>query len=306
MSIDAVEFGRGQLAALTYLTPTDAREVHILRLRSSFDRAGIAHKLRYALNVISLMREVQDIGNGYWFPTPLRVVPMGGQSILVGPLPTHELRRHFSNVIRAGYARVCGPSDPTMLPKQDLDAWLGLERNDTVTWIESNLRKGREEMGPTILSGSVQFFSVETTRHTLGSFVKPVWRNDLNSALMVEDDVVLCRERVTREYFRYFLGRVTGARLVAEGPIPRDTIRVQFGFAALCGKPLTITVTERDNDYIFRIPIGLPRGERQLMLALGVRDMSFPGKVYRVRKEFVSLIEATLQRLGCEMRASRD
>jgi hypothetical protein len=47
-SIDAIEYGRGQLAALTYLTATTAREVHILRLRSSFDRAGIADKLRYA------------------------------------------------------------------------------------------------------------------------------------------------------------------------------------------------------------------------------------------------------------------
>jgi hypothetical protein len=38
--VDAIEYGRGQLAALTYLTATTAREIHILRLRSSFDRAG--------------------------------------------------------------------------------------------------------------------------------------------------------------------------------------------------------------------------------------------------------------------------
>lgn len=303
--IDAIEYGRGQLAALTYLAATTAREVHILRLGSSFDRAGIAHKLRYALNVLNLMREVQELKGGYWFPTPLRVVPIEGQAILVAPMSTYELRRHFPSVTRAGYARVCLESDTKTLPKQELDKWLGVEAYKAVAWVEASLRKARDEMGPTIPSGNVQFFSVEASRPAFGSVVKPVWNNEPRAALVSGDGVVLCRERVTREYFRYFVGRVTGARLVAEGPIPRDTIRVQFGFAALCGKPLTVTVTERDNDYIFHIPIGLPRSERQLMLALGVRDMLFPGKVYRARKEFVSLIEATLQRLGCEVRVYR-
>jgi hypothetical protein len=303
--LDVIEYGRGQFAALTYLTPTTAREVHILRLRSFFDRAGIAHKLRYALNVLNLMREVQELRNGYWFPTPLRAIPIEEQAILVGIVPTHELRRHFPSAARAGYARVCVGSDTKTLPKQEINAWLAVEAYDTVTWIEAKLRESRAEMGPTIPSGSIQYFNVETTRSAFGSVLKPVWQNEPRSALVSDNGVVFCRERIAREHFRYFAGQVRASRLVAEGSIPRDMIRFQFGFAAICGKPLSVIVTERDYAYIFHTPIGLPRGERQLILALGVRDMSFPGKVYRVRKEFVSLIEATLRRLGCDVRTDR-
>jgi hypothetical protein len=251
------------------------------------------------------MREVQELKSGYWFPTPLRVIPIEEQAILIGPVPTHELQRHFPSAKRAGYARVCSESDTQTIPKQEIDAWLGLEVCDTVRWIEAKLREARDEMSPTISSGSIQFFNVESIRSASGSVVKPVWKNDPRAALASGDGIVLCRERVTHEHFRHFVGRVAGARLVAEGPTPRDMARVQFGFAALAGKRITVTITVRDNDCTFHISVGLPRSERQLMLALGVRDISCPGRVYRVRSEFVSLIDAKLQRLGCEVRSFR-
>jgi hypothetical protein len=303
--IDAIEYGRGQLAALTYLTETTAREVHILRLRASFDRAGITHKLRYVLNVLNLMREVQELKGGYWFPTPLRVIPIEEQAIIVGPVPTYELRRHFPSATRAGYTRVCLESDAKTVPKQEIDGWLGLEVYDTIRWVEAKLREACGEMGPTISSGNCQFFNVETIRSEFSGVVKPVWKNNPRAALALGDGVVLCREPVTHEYFRHFVGRVVGARLVGEGTALRDMTRVQFGFAALAGKPITVMITARDDEFAFHISAGLPRSERQLMLALGVRDVSCPGKTYHVRREFVSVIEARLQRLGCEVRSLR-
>lgn len=51
--IDAVEYGRGQLAASSFYSAASAREVHVLRLRRAFERAAIANQLRYALIVIS-------------------------------------------------------------------------------------------------------------------------------------------------------------------------------------------------------------------------------------------------------------
>jgi hypothetical protein len=251
------------------------------------------------------MREVQELKGGYWFPTPLRAISIEEQAILVGSIPTPELRRHFPSATRAGYARVCLESDTKKVPKQEIDAWLGLEVYDTVRWIEVKLREACGEMGPTISSGSFQFFNVEATRSAFGSVVKPMWKNDPRAALALRDGVVLCRERVTHEYFRHFVGRVAGARLVAEGPTLPDMTRVQFGFAALAGKPITVTITPGDDDFAFHISLGLPRSERQLILALGVRDISCPGRVYRVRREFISLIEARLQRLGCEVRSFR-
>jgi len=303
---DAIEYCRGQLAALSYVSATAAREVHVLRLRNTFERARIAHKLRYALNVISLMREAQELGGGYWFPTPLRVVPVDGKTILVGPATTKELKRHFLDVTRAGYARVFLPLSTQELPIQELDNWLGLSIRDTVAWAGAEIERARSGMGPTIPSGNIEFFSVGTAWSAVGSIARPKWTNDARLSFSGERGVVLCRERLGQASFRYFFGLVKHARLVAEFPAPRDTARIQFGLAALTGKPCTVTVFPRDGESVFHIPIGLPRAERQLTLAVGIRDISSAGRVYRIRGEaFASIVAAKLRDLGCEVRENR-
>jgi hypothetical protein len=278
-----------------------------LRLRSSFEHAGIAHKLRYALNVLSLMREVQELGDGYWFPTPLRLVPIEKHAILLAPVPTHELRRHFHDVTRAGYARVLPQLDTQDLPIQELDEWAGANVRDSVTWSNGQIANALMSMGPTISSGNVQFFSVRTTRLPFGAIRNPIWADDSRFSLCVRQDVVLCRERVGRAYFRHFLGLVKSGRLVAEAPVPDDITRLQFGLSALAGQPITIRVDFWEGQSVFHVPGGLllPRSERRLLYALGVRDYSLPDKAYRVCGEtFVSIIHARLRSLGCEVRTS--
>ncbi|MHB8348581.1 MAG: hypothetical protein ACYDHM_15830, partial [Acidiferrobacterales bacterium] len=252
-SFDAVEYGRGQVAAMAYLSATAAREVHILRLRNAFARAGVLHKLRYSLGVLNLMREVQELGGGYWFPTPLRIVPIGGQAILVGPVPTHELQRHFNDVTRAGYARILSQWDGTALPSQDLDDWLGFDHQDTVAWSELQITNAQANLGPTISSGTVQFFCARTRRSLFGNTTALAWTNDPRSSLAWRKGLILCREQIASAGFRYFLGRFENARLTAEGSVPKDVIRLQFGLAALAGEPCTVVVSTRENESIIHL-----------------------------------------------------
>lgn len=304
-SFDPVEYGRGQLAALAYLSATAAREVHVLRLRNSFERAGMVHKLRYSLWVLNLMREAQELGGGYWFPTPLRIVPIDGQAILVGSVPTHELQRHFNDVARAGYARILPQWNGITLPSQNLDDWLGLDTQDTVAWSELQIASAQASLRPTISPSNVQFFCVRTARSQFGSMTALAWTDDPRSSLAGKQGIILCRERVASESFRYFFGRVEKARLTAEGPAPKDVIRLQFGLAALAGVPCTVIVSSRESEAVVHLPPSIPRPERQLVFALCVRDSTFPGKAYRVRSEtFIHLIAPRLQRLGCEVRLS--
>lgn len=304
-SIDPLEYCRGQLAALSYVSATAAREIHVLRLRNSFERAGIGSKLRYSLWALNLMREAQELGGGYWFPTPLRVVPIDEQGILVGAIPTRELQRHFQGVARAGYARVSNRADVQSLPEQALDDWLKLEVRDTVAWSEAQVAGAQAGMGPTIAAASIQFFTVGTTRSPFGAATKPVWTDDARSSLPGPQGVVLCRERVAPERYRYFLGRVEGRRLTAEGPTPWDVTRLQFGLAALAGTPLTVNIVSRHSEFVFRFSATVPRPEYQLTLALGVRDFTLPGKAYRVSNEtFSRAIASRLRDLGCEVRST--
>jgi len=303
--IDAVEYGRGQLAASSRYSAASAREVHVLRLRHAFERAAIANQLRYALIVINQMREAQELRRGYWFPTPLRVVPIDARAILVGIAPTSELQRHFHRVARAGYARVLPQEDAQSLPRQELDNWLGLKVQDSIAWSEIQFEDAQAGMGPTIPSGNIQFFTTKAKRSSFGTTTYPVWTDAPRESLMAKQGVVLCRERIGRESFRHFLGRIKGERLVAESPAPPDVERIQFGLAALAGKPITVRAITRNSDSIFHVPARLPRAERQLMLALGIFEISSLGKSYRVRDgAFDAILVAKLRNLGCEMQLS--
>lgn len=135
--LDPVEFGRGVMVSSAYRSPTLAVQVHVLRLRAAFERAGMVHRFRYVLNVLSLMREVQELAKGFWFPTPLRRVPVGDRALVVGPHPTAELRRHFSEPECAGYVRFTDLDRLEALPSQELRDWSGLDVSDTRSWTSS-------------------------------------------------------------------------------------------------------------------------------------------------------------------------
>lgn len=301
---DPIEYCRGQLAAFSYVSPVAAREVHVLRLRNAFERAGIGHDLRYALRVLSLLRETQELAGGYWFPTPSRAVAAGEQAIVVAPVPTRTLQLHFLGVTRAGYARVCPSADVSCLPKQELDGWLGLVVRDTVAWTESATRIALAQIGPTLLTGKIEFLAVKPIRHLSMAGHRPIWADKPDVAIVNGKEVALCRERTAHERFRYFFGLVKGGRVTAEAPAPKDVSRLQLGFAALIGARCTVAVDHYEGGYLLHLPVSIPRPERQLVLALGTRDSSFSLKTYRLRSEaFLELIVPRLQRLGCDVRS---
>lgn len=304
-AIDPVDHGRGYLSAYAYVSPTSAREVHIHRLRHAFERVGIAHQLRYAFRIISLMREAQDLGGGYWFPTPLRVVLVDGHAILLGSTSTRELRRHYPAITTAGYARVIPSSKTIELPTQNLDDWLGQGVEDSVTWAQGQLALGQSTLGATIASARVEYFNVRSISSGATPINIPRWSNDSSSALVSQGGSVLCRAPLGGTAFRYFHGSVRRGRLIAETAIPSDIQRLQCGFAALKKVPLTATMIRSSDGWLFTLPINLPRPERQFILAVGRRSTGEKGKAYLVMNEsFALLVADKLRKLGCEVRSS--
>jgi hypothetical protein len=247
------------------------------------------------------MREVEDLGHGNWFPTPLRVVPVETEVILVGPVTTSELRRHFHGVSRAGYARVAAQNEIEGLPIQLLDHWTGTDVLDTVRWTESALADASANMGQTIASIKVQFFGFKKgSSKPLGGI--PTWTNDVRSSIPGGQGMVLCRQPIGHRAFRYFIGQVKRSQLIAEAPAPRDHARMQFGLAALVGKPVAVITVSSAGDTIFFVPLHLPRPERRLALALGNCSVSSRGRAYRVHgKSFARLIAERMRNLGCEV-----
>lgn len=303
ITLDPVEFARGHLVASAYLSSTSAREVHVQRLHSAFDRAGIAGKLRFALRVLLLMREAEDLGHGYWFPTPMRAVDSDELTILVSASPTGELMRHFPSISRIGYARVISRVDADGLPRQALDQWLGDSPRSTAAWASSELHCARLALGPTSSNGNLQFFGVVASGPRQLPTYSPHWTHDPAKAIVQADGIVLCRERLSVVAFRHFVGRLDGVRLVAESNRKVDANRLQFGLAALARRNISVSAKRSTDGDVYFMPAQLPRPERRLLFALGQRSKCFPGKAYRVSAGAASsLLSARLTSLGTNVR----
>lgn len=299
---DQVEYGRAVLSAIANASNVKARDVHILRLRNAFDRAGFVSSLRYVLNVLTLMREVQELSGGYWFPTPVRFVRLGQTALIIAPIATDELARHFPSIEKAGYARYLTLADEINLPEQSLDDWIGLEPTTASDWAREVLRHSLTNMATTIHPENLEYFSLERipTLHAHSS--KLCWVRDFRRAVYSDKKSVLCRARLGENHYRYFLGHIENSRLVRESNAPADIDRLQYGVAALVNRPITVSIKAVDSFFCVSLFSVLPRPERRLLLALATRASAGYGKVYQIKNdEHSQFIVKSLLRLGCEL-----
>ncbi len=293
---DVVEYGRSQIAALAHVSTNRAREIHILRLRNSFERADIVTRLLYAMRVLSLMREVQELKGGYWVATPARLVPIERDAILIAPVPTNELVRHFPDIKRAGYARVVTNSDAIDLPVQRLEDWAGLNCANTKSWAAAIVENASNNMSRTVPPENIEYFATPERRFG------PRWNSDLRSAATFGDKVVFCRSRLSESRYRFFLGRLDFGRLVYEGPPLQEIDRLQYGLAALAGRPIRVRTEIVGSSELLRFSTSLPRPERRLLLALAVRIGTGPERTYQFHTQsHARLVTERLRALGCEI-----
>jgi hypothetical protein len=296
-SIDAIEFGRGHLSALAWVNTNAAREVHVLKLRKAFDRAGIAPKLRFALGALASMQEVQSLPSGYWLVAPVRRVDLNDLSIVVSAAPLSELKRHFPSARQAGYARLAQGSELEALPRQAREQWMRKPPLEALNWLQAALTTAKQLMGATT-TGEVEFFAVVAKGgfgNIAGWTPSPHLRCDV-------DGVVLCRERIAGRR-RYFLGTCIRGRVVTEAPIPEDLARLCIAMAAATDRKLTVVCASAAEHSAFHIPFWLPRAEHQLMLALTKRQSAQMTKTYHLSENSLKqLLVQALQHMGCGLR----
>lgn len=301
-SPDIVEYARAVLAAFTYVSNEEAREVHVMRLRAAFDRAGFVHKLRYALAVLTLMREVQELSSGYWFPTPIRAVQIGRGALIIAPVPTAELHRHLT-VLRAGQARYVPSYTKGLLPEQSLQDWLGIEKAESADWTKEILQRAEDNLGPTIDAEGVEYFSVRQLTRQGRLINASAWTGDGRKALTSERGLVLGRKRITQAYYRYFFGMLKGARLRQEAEVPADIPRLEYGMAAIAGAPLSIEHAIVGSGSVFKISCRLPLAERRLFAALAQKTGGTWERTYAIEvQEHCDIVDRTLRNLGADIR----
>lgn len=299
--IDSLEYARGVLSSLSFVTADTAREVHVARLHDQFDRAGIAPLMADALDSLKLIREAEELGGGYWIPPPIRAVDLVGRHrLLIGVHPTAELRRHFGSVRRAGAGRVADADEVVGLPRQSLANWRGYDGRDATTFARSAIESAMPQFAPSVVDEGLETFAIRTAGGGTGRCREPAWVRVDDGAACTWRGVGLFRSRTSATRYRYFLGRHQSQSTFLEGPPAREPIRMQFGLAALLDQPLTTRIASSRNAVSISLPLSAPTALRRLLVALCDTDERSFGRVWTCRPEYLPALQAPLQELDSE------
>lgn len=281
--LDSLEFARGALCVASYEAIDVSREVHITRLLRHFDRAGISST--DALKTLRFMREAESLDGGYWTPTPTRSVRLGDRLCLViGIQTTDELRRHFPSVRRVGSARVTDANEVASLPTQSLSSWRGFDGLDSAGWAQKVIESSSENFAPSLGTDELEVFGIRP-RSGVADGREPVWVRPTDRSVCTWRGASLFRARTGQAKHRYFIGRHKGNSTFLEGPSIHEISRMQFGLAALQGRPLRPVHTSANGIESIRLPLPAPTALRRLLVALGDEDNRSFGRVWFCRTE---------------------
>jgi len=301
-ALDPLEFARGALCAATFLAADAARETHVAKLHSLFERAGLALSMEVALGTMQFLREAEPLGGGYWTAAPVRAIELGPDCyLLVGPQPTSELQRHFPGLRRAGAGRVMNRAGTATLPTQSQATWRGSDGSDARAWTQSAIISAMKQLAPSVVADNLQVFAV---RQAGRSRREPVWVSAGSSPPCEWRGVGLFRVRTGATRYRHFLGKYEAGKEFLEGPAVLDAARVQCGLAALQSQPLTTTITTISGTTSIALPVAPPRSVRRLLVALCEADPRSFGRAWTCCvPAYVPVLLEALQELSCETRS---
>lgn len=262
-----IEILRAVLCALTYRTPHQFEPVYIGRITSCCERFGLSEDVKQYLEILKLLREYEDLGGGYWTPTPQRLVKFPGCSIVISPNTTAELQRCYPGAIEnAGFGRVVVTGGMVALPEQSAHNWIGSPTNLT-QWVKEQLISTKEKLRPTVHpDGHIEVYRPWTHLTRSGRMEKKRWiaLEELN--LDICDELLLCRIKGFTGS-RWFFAITRASRVVEECEVSHDQkLRLLYGLDAVHGISAEIRVHKME--HLRRIELKIPQEERRLLLAL--------------------------------------
>jgi len=299
------------LERLRYMTPS----------RREMDEEGDRQvdPLRRVMEALRDLRDLADLGRGYWLPAPLRFVRLPtGDALAIGGLSTEMVSEAVGiPFAQSSLARWIRESDlPPVLVReterwQDYSQWLGPVVTDLREWTRRQLQDAERDL--------------QTSGSNLTNF--EVYSPGLKSAQLqhfrwlraselpsVPRGIVLCRSEGGRfgGPIAHWFGRIARHRDVQicekECRVePEDVRLIQYGLDLLAGSPTRIEHRRTVGGFEITFKNWLPPGERRLLTALA-RDLSprhgrLPGR-FAFTSQWSDLIFERLGRLGVRLSES--
>ncbi|KHD10260.1 hypothetical protein PN36_08275 [Candidatus Thiomargarita nelsonii] len=277
-----------------------------------FQNANADDPIRRVLEQLKQVGDVAELGDGYWLPTPLRLVRLlnNRQILLIGGVDTKSLITRFGDIVQPmGFVRRIKPSADIKhlinagIDWQHFEDWVGeTEKADIGIWTRNLLDEARKRLKP---SGS-DLTDFEVYMPCLSQTNLQYYRwISVQKLKKVPKEIVLCRFKQT--FVTYCLGRLTGeksVRLHRESELGQEIEirKLLYGLDALYKCP-TKAKFEQLNDkkgkLIFRS--WLPATQRRLLLALGHEVSSRLSLSYEVSSDFQKDIFSQIQKLGIKI-----
>ncbi len=299
-SFDPIELVRGVLSLLSH-----NGDIHSRRIQEILSNLGvISDDLVSSLRELRLLKEIEGLGYGYWVATPTRSVPINDHfSLLISIAPTYELKRHFPSIVRAGIGRVVPTSEVLSLPTQSMLSWRGLDGRSNADLTREFIEHNKENLKSSIMPLNLEAFSIKETslkEHTV--IQEPTWLSYNDSRVLSYAKVSLFRTKVTKKYYRYFLGEIDHNGNFLEGVSVLDYRGFQFGFSAILEKPLSVLVRRSGNAIAITLPLFPSDSLKQILTSLCKIDEDRYGFVWFCSNvECWELISSVFKKIGCEI-----
>jgi len=276
-----------------------------------FQKTDSEEPFRRVLLNLEQVRDIAHLGNGYWLPTPVRLVRLpNAQILLIGGIDTKSLHTRFGPIVYSttGLVRWIKSTDDTARLVQEgvewqrFEDWVGESETDIRTWTHNLLDEARKLFKP---SGSeITDFEVYIPWCCKSSPQHSRWiaAHKLTSP---PKRIVLCRFKQT--FVTHYLGKLTGekpVRLHREIGIEQleqavEIRKLLYGLDALSQCP-TDAQFEQHNDNKSRLIFRnrLPAAQQRLLLALGNEISSKFPLIYEFSNHFKENILEHIKKLG--------
>lgn len=296
---EPIEVLRSALCALTYNTPHQFEPVHVRRIKACCERFGLSENVKQYLEILQLLREYEDLGEGYWAPTPQRFVKLPGCRLIIAPNPTTELQRWFGDAIQsAGYARVYIFGSVIALPEQTADDWIG-SPGDLSQWTQGRLNYAKNNLRPTIHpDGRIEVYCPWAHARNPGRVARKRWVELEELDFDENDEPLLCRIKGVAGT-TWFFAATKAQRVVAECEISHgEVLRLLYGLDALHGTSATLRVIKDGDQRRITLSMTIPEEEQRLLLALAQRGDDNGQEYYEFDSHHCAALEFGFRRLG--------
>ncbi len=299
---------RGAICALSRESEEgySSKPVHINKIDYLGRKFGLNVPAKDVLEELHIVGEVCNLTSGYWLPSPLRLISLGGWDLIISANPTYILENHLKwKIYITGIGRFC-KKQQNRLPYQSFNDWSRIP-NDLIKWTTNKLNIAKTRTIPlTINASNCVVYCPWLLKEIDASTPKNKYWKSLN-ALVIPDKIpcILFKEKISPHFTR------SGVLFMEKGKIKSmyegisqytkgDRDRFMCGLDILYNIKKKYTIINKDQEKItIRLVRPLPQEERNLFVTIGRENPNYSCE-YSFLNFLYPVAENTLLGLGYE------